>query len=107
MPADSEISQYDLIVSSPWFLKEGKLKTYDYLSNKLSKHLQREDWPQFNRILLMNPNEKFIQDLTRDAERFNNRDFVNLHYDGIDLRAAHIFAAHSDSSSVKLRSYAQ
>jgi hypothetical protein len=91
--ADSESSSYDLIVSSPWFLEEGKSRSYIYLSEKLKKYLQKEDWQEFNRVLLMNPDEKFIQDLTLHVNRFKHTDFMNLRAAGINLRYAHVYAA--------------
>src|SRR5436305_11653424 len=103
MPADSESSSYDLIISSPWFSQEGRLKSYNYLKDKLSKQLNKEDWKDFNRILLLKPEDKFIQELTDIVNRFKNRDFANLIPGpaGVDLRFAHIFAAHSKGSSMQ------
>jgi hypothetical protein len=103
--ADSESSSYDLIVSSPWFLKEGKFRSYSYLNEKLKTQLEKEDWQEFNRILLMNPEEKFIQDLTLHANRFKNRDFTNVRAAGINLRYAHIFVAQPETAQVPLRSF--
>jgi hypothetical protein len=103
--ADSESASYDLIVSSPWFLKEGKMRSYTYLNEKLKKQLEKSDWHDFNRILLMNPDEKFIQDLSNQAGRFKVRDLNNVRAAGINLRYAHIFVAQPASAQVPLRSF--
>jgi hypothetical protein len=104
-PADSEVTSYDLIVSSPWFLKEGKLRSYTYLNEKLKKYLNKDDWMDFNRVLLMSPEEKFIQDLSNQAGRFKVRDLSDVRAGGINLRYAHIFVAQPEAAPVPLRSF--
>ena len=94
--ADSETQWlYDFIVSAPWIIERGKVWAYTYLKQKLSKVLEKEDWAQVSRMLVMNPKEDFVQELQKLADSAGY-DISNLRVAGIDVRFAHVFATHSD-----------
>ena len=97
--ADSEAQWlYDFIVSAPWMIERGKAWSYTYLKQKLSKFLEKEDWTQISRMLVMNPKEEFIQELQRMTGSLGH-DISNQRIAGIDVRLAHVFVSNSNLES--------
>lgn len=85
---------WDIVLSAHWFEKK-QSKTLDYIVNKLQKTFSRKEMLTISRIVLLDPSDSFVSQITRAfaVEPGDVVDLQNCRINELEIRHMYILSS--------------
>lgn len=85
---------WDIVLSAYWFEKK-RSKTLDYVVGKLQKTFSRKEMLAISRIVLLDPSDSFVTQITRAfvVEAGSVADLQNTRINELDIRHMYILSS--------------